>query len=242
MFRAGTVDSWSFEPIQGRRAHESAVDQIVFAIRSGIFGVGERLPSIEKLAEAFKISKPTVGEAIRVLVESGVVESRRGVNGGVTVLDDTMPVTLLGSSHPNSELLEARRAVEVEIAVLAGERMGANDVAVMEQSIDRLREHVVADFNVRIHYDHLFHYAMARAGRSELLAHYQHLILKELVVAFQPYFLDEEDPEVVVAMHEQTLAALRTGDAEKIRQAMLDHLRPLEMIGTDAASGHLEEE
>ena len=213
---------------QGSARHESAVDQIVFAVRSGIFGVGERLPSIKRLAQAFGISKPTVGDAIKVLADNGVVEARRGVNGGIIVLDDTMPLALLGTSRPPNDLLDARRAVEVEIGVLAGKRMGPADVAVMEEAINRLREHKNAKFNVRIHYDHLFHYAMGRAARSELLAHYQHLILKELVVTFQSYFKNEEDPESVVVVHEETLKALKTGNPKRIRKAIEDHLRPLE--------------
>jgi DNA-binding FadR family transcriptional regulator len=224
---------WLFEPIDGMRAHELVVEQIVFAIRSGAVGVGERLPSIEHLAETFQVSKPTVGEAIRVLVDYGVVESRRGVHGGVTVIEDNVPVTLLGMSGPRRELsarelVEARRPIEIRIAKLAAERMTPADGTIMAESIARLRDHVGDDLSVRLHYDHLFHYAMGRAARSDLLAYYQHQILKQLVVTCQEYFHEKEDPRLVIELHERTLEAIQGGEGDLIAAAMDDHLRPLE--------------
>src|ERR687883_1545199 len=121
-----------FRPIVGARAHEEVVDQITFGIRSGAFRVGEKLPSIEALAAQLGVSKPTVGEALRVLAQEGLVETRRGVNGGVTVLSDSVPRTLIRIAAGNREaglreLLEARRAVEMEIARLAALRASEGD-------------------------------------------------------------------------------------------------------------------
>ena len=48
------------------------------------------------------------------------------------------------------------------------------------ESIYKLEEHAGDAHHIRLHYDHLFHYAMARAARSDLLAYYQHQILKQL--------------------------------------------------------------
>src|SRR6267378_1441556 len=86
----------AFRPVVDSRAHELVVDQITFGIRSGAYRVGERLPSVAGLAEQFQVSKPTIGEAIRVLAENGIVEIKRGVTGGVTVIKDDIPMALLG--------------------------------------------------------------------------------------------------------------------------------------------------
>src|SRR5262245_66394886 len=76
------ADPRTFRPVVDSRAHEHVVDQITFGIRSGLYEVGEKLPSVAGLAEQFQVSKPTIGEAIRLLSESGVVASKRGVMGG----------------------------------------------------------------------------------------------------------------------------------------------------------------
>src|SRR5690606_25625110 len=50
---------------------------------------GERLPSERDLARALDISRPTVSQAIRVLVVKGLVESRRGSGAYVTRTPET---------------------------------------------------------------------------------------------------------------------------------------------------------
>ena len=224
---------WTFQPIADPRVHERVVDQITFAIRSGAFGVGERLPSVEQMARDMNVSKPTVGEAIRVLAGRGVVESRRGVNGGVTVTDDNIPITLLKvTDAPNDtslrELIEARRPVETEIARRAAQRADAVDIASMEDSIAKLVTHVGGDGELRLHFDHFFHYAMGRAADSELLAYYQHQILQGITVLMHDYFIKQEDPDVVVDLHRRTLDAIKGGDLGLVDEVMDEHLAYLE--------------
>jgi GntR family transcriptional repressor for pyruvate dehydrogenase complex len=230
-----TRDRWTFQPITDPRVHQRVVDQITFAIRSGAYGVGERLPSVEQMARDMGVSKPTVGEAIRVLAGRGVVESRRGVKGGVTVVDDNIPITLLqladGHSEPSlRELLEARRPVEMQIARLATERADSTDLEAMEDSIAKLVAHVGGDGESRLHFDHFFHYAMGRAARSELLAYYQHQILQGITVLLHDFFVTQENPETVVDLHRRTLDAIKGGSLEEVDRVMDEHLAYLERV------------
>jgi GntR family transcriptional repressor for pyruvate dehydrogenase complex len=235
----GRIDQRAvFRPIVGARAHEEVVDQIAFGIRSGAFRVGEKLPSIEALAAQLGVSKPTVGEALRVLAQEGLVETRRGVNGGVTVLSDSVPRTLIRVAAGNREaglreLLEARRAVEMEIARLAAVRASEEDFKRMQESIDRFAAYVSElsggdDPVQRLYLDYLFHYAMGYAARSDLLAYYQHQILQQLVDALHDYLLSEEDPQIVVELHDRTLRALRTRSLKRVDSAMDEHLQLVE--------------
>jgi GntR family transcriptional repressor for pyruvate dehydrogenase complex len=233
-----THHRWTFQPITDPRVHERVIDQITFAIRSGAYGVGQRLPSMEQMARDMGVSKPTIGVAIRELAGRGVVESRRGVNGGVTVIDDNIPITLLqladGHSEPSMrELLEARRPVEMEIARLAAERADSSDIAAMEDSIAKLIANVGGDGELRLHFDHFFHYAMGRAARSELLAYYQHQILQGITVLMHDYFVTEENPETVVDLHQRTLEALKGGDLDEVDRVMDEHLAYLERMASE---------
>ncbi len=229
----GDPGAW-FQPMHDPRMHERVVDQITFAIRSGAYRIGDRLPSVEQMAAEMKVSKPTVGEAIRVLSEFGVVKSRRGVHGGVTVVSDNIPTTLLlltkgQAKSPLRELLEARRPVEMEIARLAAARGTSEDLAAMQDSIDRLvSQPADEDWTLRLHFDHFFHYAMGRAARSDLLAYYQHQILEGITVVVEDYFAHVEDPEVVAELHRRTLEAIRGGATADIDQIMDEHLAYLE--------------
>jgi GntR family transcriptional repressor for pyruvate dehydrogenase complex len=233
--RAGaSPGAWIFRPMHDPRMHERVVDQITFAIRSGAYRVGDRLPSVEQMAHDMQVSKPTVGEAIRVLSDFGVVKSRRGVHGGVTVVSDNIPTTLLlltkgQAKSPLRELLEARRPVEMEIARLAAARAVPADLEAMQDSIDRLvGQSGDEDWTVRLHFDHFFHYAMGRAARSDLLAYYQHQILEGITVVVDDYFAHVEDPTVVAELHRRTLDAIRGGATADVDQIMDEHLAYLE--------------
>jgi DNA-binding FadR family transcriptional regulator len=218
------------------RMHERVVDQITFAVRSGAYRVGDRLPSVEQMANDMQVSKPTVGEAIRVLSDFGVVKSRRGVHGGVTVVSDNIPTTLLmltkGPAKSSlRELLEARRPVEMEIARLAAARAVPADLEAMQDSIDRLVDQPAGeDWTLRLHFDHFFHYAMGRAAHSDLLAYYQHQILEGITVVVQEYFRSVEDPAVVAELHRRTLDAIRAGTTEDVDRVMDEHLAYLERV------------
>lgn len=228
-------DHWHFHPITNPRAHEEVVEQITFAILSGAFNSGERLPNVEALAKTMGVSKPVIGEALKVLTKAGVVRAQRGVHGGLTVDNIDVPDSILALTAPLRhfeirEIVEARRPIELQLALLAGERATADDFDAMQVCIDRLREHRHSDLNNRIRFDHLFHYTIGRTARSRALALYQHQILENLYARMRDYFADIEDVEGVIALHEMTLSAIRTRDAAEIARAIDVHLKPLERV------------
>ena len=231
-----TNGAWRFHRVSDARVHEGVVDQITFAIRAGIYKPGDRLPSIENLAQTMGVSKPTIGEAIKVLATSGVLEARRGATGGVHVISDNVPVTLLrmGAGWREAalmELVEARRPIETQIALLAGVRATDEDFATMRAAVAELARNRPESGRPRWRQaDHLFHYAMGRAARSELLAYYQHQILERLAILLDRYYQDEEDPDLNLDMHRETLAAIESRDPDRIREVMDRHLRNLEEL------------
>jgi DNA-binding FadR family transcriptional regulator len=226
-------DRWHFHPIINLRAHEEVVEQITFAILSGAFKRGDRLPNIEALSKLMGVSKPVVGEALKVMSGVGVVRALRGIHGGVVVETNEVPDEIMAITGPLrhiniSEIVEARRPVELQLAILAAERATAEDFDAMEECIERLRTHRRSKLAVRIRFDHQFHYTIGRAARSAGLALYQHQILEHIFVRMRDYFADIEDVDAVIGLHEDTLAALRTGDVAEITRAIDVHLRPLE--------------
>jgi DNA-binding FadR family transcriptional regulator len=232
-------DQWHFHPISNPRAHEEVVEQITFAILSGAYRGGERLPNVEGLARTMGVSKPVIGEALKVLTKAGVVKAQRGVHGGLTVDNVHVPDSLIALTaslrHVGiSEVLEARRPVELQLALLAGERAKDEDFEAMQFCIDRLRQHRHSTLANRIRFDHLFHYTIGRTARSGALALYQHQILENLYMRMRDYFSDIEDVDSVIVLHEMTLNAIRTRDPATIAHAIDVHLKPLELVVAEA--------
>jgi DNA-binding FadR family transcriptional regulator len=225
--------AWQFYPVSLNKAALGVVEQITFAIRSGSVAPGERLPQIDELSELLQVSKPVVGEALKILSEAGVVETRRGIGGGVLVVRDEVPMRLINRSafwtrFSLGELLEARRPIETAIAVRAAKLATPADLEDMDLQIQLLEKHRRGRPAKRIHHDHLFHYSMGRAARSALLSHYQHEIMEQLYARAQEYFDQYEDVDIVIALHRETLEAIASGSEKRTLKAIDRHLRSLE--------------
>ena len=226
-----------FYEISTARAHEEVVDQITFAIRSGLLRVGDRLPTIDALTRLTGVSKPVITEAVKVLRDNGVLDSKRGATGGVTVVSEDVPLNLIRlqakwREAALAELIEARRPIEMELAIRAGERAADEDLRAMADSVERLERAVTSgsESSMLRHLNHLFHYSFGRAAQSEMLAYYQHQILGRIAVLLQDYYEHDEDPQLVIKTHWETLAAIESRDEGEIRQAMDHHLANLEEL------------
>lgn len=181
------------------------------------------------------VSRPTVGAALRVLATAGVIETRRGNSGGVLVTSSLIPPRLLRASRPRVahnllSLVEARRAVEMELALLACARATEADFAEMDMSIEMLKRSV-SNPREWVQANNLFHYAVGRAARSPVLAEFQHEVIKEMTVLLDGWNAEYyAGPDRVIAMHVTTLEALRSRDLARVRAAMADHLHDAETV------------
>lgn len=224
----------AFWPITGPRAADEVVDQLVFAIRSGQYGIGDRLPSIPELADMTEVSRPTVGEAIRQLADLGVLEVRRGSTGGTTVRSTAIPARSLpnqgGRTGTMRELVEARRPVELELTRLATIRATADDFAALQQANDLLEQERIGGSADWAHASNRFHYAIGHAARSDVLAYMQHQILQQITVLLDSYSTSYSDPDLTIREHIDTLAAMRTRDPEIAVASMSAQLEELEAV------------
>ncbi|MGW6455786.1 FadR/GntR family transcriptional regulator [Streptomyces sp. NPDC055078] len=72
-------------PVHAGNGFEEALEQLLQLLRLGLVPGGERLPAERELAERMGISRVTLREALKVLADQGLVESRRGRYGGTFV-------------------------------------------------------------------------------------------------------------------------------------------------------------
>jgi GntR family transcriptional regulator, transcriptional repressor for pyruvate dehydrogenase complex len=230
----------SFEPVTTRRTFEEAVEQIAEKVKSGDLRVGDRLASERELASQMRISRPTLREAVKVLVEAGVLEVRRGQSGGIFVAAELVPRQLLRSRQlirvsEVAGVLEARRLLEPRVAQLAAVHASEDDFAVLAELIERKRELAADDDFLRhedlfLQLDLKFHLAMARATRNSTVVSLMRSLFKRLEIARDMAVHAPLVPDWVISIHERTLAAIRSADFELIDEVMDEHLAQLEQI------------
>ena len=98
------------------------------AIIDGDLKSGDRLPSEAQLIEQYRVSRPTIREAIRILEYENFIKLSRGARGGATVLEPTASLVTRATSFAlrarNTTLGEiyfARMLIEPPAARLAAE-------------------------------------------------------------------------------------------------------------------------
>lgn len=208
--------------------------QIATAIRDAIVAgtllVGHRLPSEAELAEQFKVSRPTVREALKRLAAQSLIRTQRGATGGAFVnrisFEEAYPQqittsTLLLSMNAVSfsTACEARYALERACAPLAALRRSADHMATMRAEIHRQDQPGLTD-EAFCASDVAFHRALVDAADNPVLS-YQ---LAGAVEAMQPLMnmitFTARDRARIVALHAGIADALEAQDGPQAIAAL----------------------
>ena len=232
-----------FDPVATRRTFEEALQQIADKLRAGDLHVGDKLPSERDLAAQMQISRPTVREAVKALVDAGVLEVRRGQTGGIFVRSELVPRDLvrLGWEVRVSEVagvLEARRLLEPRVAQLAAVHASADDFSAMQKTIDRQGELAgKKDFlrheDLFLQLDLAFHLTIARSTGNSTVVTLMRSLFRRLELARDMAMHAPTIPEWTIDIHERTLDAIRSADFDLIDKVMDEHLAQLEQVWED---------
>ena len=92
-----------FNPVNGKGMTGNVALQIEAAIMEGLLTPGEKIPSERDLQTLFKTGRGVVREALRELKQKGLVETRKGGQGGTYVkqigaYDASQPLALMINS------------------------------------------------------------------------------------------------------------------------------------------------
>ncbi|MFG1776796.1 FadR/GntR family transcriptional regulator [Micromonospora sp. NPDC049048] len=122
-------------PPRGHRVRQT-IAQLRERILGGEWPVGERIPTEPQLVAALGVGRNTVREAVRALAHAGVLECRQGSGTYVVSTDELAPVVARRlTADRMAEVVEVRRAFEVEAARLAALRRTTEDLAALDGAL-----------------------------------------------------------------------------------------------------------
>jgi len=211
--RQSELDAHPAQPLRVRSVVGLAYDEIRSLIVAGTLEPGSRLAQGE-LADNLGISRGSVREALRRLAGDGLVdfEVNRGFFVAEAGLDDVR------------QRLEARLALEPEIARLAAARCRDSDLELMRESIAAEAAATTSD---EVHdASRAFHFAVAEATRNKAFTK----LLEGLWIADVGRRLlaqrrrSEQWQDHDVDEHQAILAAFEVGDAKRAAELMRDHV------------------
>ena len=167
--------STQFAPFEKNNKYEKIVAQLKEKVFSGEFKHGDRLPSERDMADTLNVSRLAVREAYRSLQLFGMIDIRRGNQGGAFICQPSSQSIIQSISEllrfqgvKIEEWTEARLLLEIDIAELAVKRVTENDFEKLEK--------IIAVAESKSHHEKIahteniqFHLSLAEVARNKIL-------------------------------------------------------------------------
>jgi DNA-binding FadR family transcriptional regulator len=218
-------------------------DVLADRLRARILGKnmqpGDLLSSETELIATFGVARGTVREALRLLESDGLIEIRRGRQGGIvvrrpdlTTISRSSAVWLAMNGTTMRELLEFRMLIEPASAAAAAERAD-------EEHRGWLADLVERDTGRGLGHSVEFHEALAVCSGNALFRVATEAMRQELEWHAQDEHFDADQLAASHRAHQAIATAVVAGDPERARRAMNRHLNDL--VAALAMRGRLDE-
>jgi DNA-binding FadR family transcriptional regulator len=209
-----------------KRLYQQVAEKLMALIDAQKYRTGSRLPAERKLAERFKVSRPTIREAIIALELAGYVEVKTG--SGVYVIEHSE-----SSAEPPEldvgpfELTEARILFEGEAAALAATLITDEEIEQLEAALADMQQ-ANEEKPTSEAQDRKFHLLIAQATRNSAIVS----VIDDLWELKINSPLNERVFEKVrdlgyrprIEEHQAVIDALRERNPQAARTAMREHL------------------
>ena len=216
-----------FRAIEQKKVSSQIVDQVKTLISSGKLKPGDTLPPERELMKVFNVSRPTLREALNMLSIMGFIQVSQRQRTKVKSLvpsNITEPLRhLLKEDIKTSlELVDARAIIETANAALAAERADEQDIARLEECIEKMRINLQEGDSLNKE-DANFHLTVAEATHNKIQTHLMFSIydlLKETVGLC--YYNDET--ENIFKQHCKIVETIKEKDPQRAKESMDEHL------------------
>jgi GntR family transcriptional repressor for pyruvate dehydrogenase complex len=239
MMKEGPI--MTFKKIKRKKIYEEVADALIQMIRDGQFVQGDKLDSVEQLAENFQVGRSAIREALTALRAMGIVDMRQGEGTFIRSFDPNLISTsitsaVLMSKSDLQHLLEVRKVLESGTAEAAAIRRSQEELDKMKASLTQMADAIGND-SLGEQADWSFHLAIAQASHNPLLINLMNNVGDMMIEAMKEtrriwIFSKEHTIERLLVEHSHIYDAIEKGDPELARQFMLTHLESVEKVLT----------
>ncbi|RPD40678.1 FadR family transcriptional regulator [Chitinophaga barathri] len=200
----------SIQPLQRKNLADEVAAQLQELICSGKYDIGQQLPTEPELMQQFAVGRSTIREAVRLLVNGGLVRVQQGLGTFITSRQP-MAEPLAKRLHraQYQDLNEVRLLLEVKIAEKAAMHRTKEDIAQMKDFLKQRHMHAKAN-NVEacMQADINFHTSIAVASQNEIMVDLYKTISTHILQSFIDRFDDTDAFLDSQALHKSLLEAI----------------------------------
>jgi GntR family transcriptional repressor for pyruvate dehydrogenase complex len=187
---------------------------------------GHKLPPERDLCEQLGVSRTVLREAVKMLEEKGLLETRQGSGTYVRTfspqaISDSMSLYVRSDQRRYIELMELRSILDVELAGRLAEQATEAEIAGLQQHIEKMRQ-LVGDAEAFAAEDVAFHTRFYQAAHNSVLLSIAQPIMDLLEDVNRVTFIEPGSMESSLERHAAVTDCIRNHDREGARLAMLD--------------------
>lgn len=218
---------------------EQVVDRLRQLLIESEAHSGDRIGAKEEMRRKFRVSNGVMNQALSILETQGIIELRRGANGGIFVAPSAdkmirlsqFNLTLRRSNVEFTELLEIRDALEPRIIVAAARMPDTEDkrkaVEICRALITQMSKADPGELKA-VHLNWQLHRTIAGISKTAVLG----LLYRTIIDAIEEHVVEASSADTlehykqVVAMHSDIVEAIASGDIGAAEHAASRHPLP----------------
>jgi GntR family transcriptional repressor for pyruvate dehydrogenase complex len=208
-------------------------------IRTGQILPGDRLDSVQQLAENFHVGRSAIREALSALRAMGLVEMKQGEGTFVKSFEASqiifpLSTAILMNKDDVIHLIEVRKIIEAGTAACAARKRTEEDIEAMSIALEEMRK-AQGNGEIGDQADYKFHLTIANASHNPLLSNLLMYVSETMLQTQREVrrlwlFSKQTTSEQLYEQHRQIFHAILEMDEDKSRKAMLSHLDNVEGI------------
>jgi GntR family transcriptional repressor for pyruvate dehydrogenase complex len=221
-----------FEKVETKRKHLYVAEQILRAIKEGVYKAGDKLPPERVLAEEMGVSRNSIREALSALQVLNIVESKAGDGTYIKKLVESINIEsqilpILEESESPFKIFEARNVLEMGVVELAIDNATPEDIERIRRALERMYKQAEArDYEGYLAANLDFHLAIAEATANPIVERMMTLLwettsqrlLNEMLIDYW-----QENINSSIEIHEQIFAAIKDKNKELIHKVIRRH-------------------
>lgn len=162
-----------FAKVKTKKKYEEVCEILHEKIRAGKLKPGDRLDSVDYLAEQLQVSRSAVREALSALKAMGLIEIKQGSGTFVKQfpeqkIDFPLSTSILAHKENVPHLLEIRKIIEVGTVVRAARNRTEEDIERLQSILEKMKI-AQGDGELGEKIDFEFHMAIADASHNPLI-------------------------------------------------------------------------
>ncbi len=207
------------------------IEQIITVLQNYIIGgnlnAGDAIPPERQLASQLGVSRFCLREALRVAQTQGLIEISRGrrprvAKPSAVAAANVIALTLRRSGKVLLDLIEARQALECQIARLAAARAQQSHIGAIQQTIEAMEQNK-NNLNLCVEKDVEFHNILVEASGNKV---FEIMLapLSELLRKSRKETMQANGVQHAIIGHKLLLSAIIERNSDKAAEAMYRHL------------------